>query len=46
MVNFSIMLLLSRMVPFSFWSVQENKKLAINEEFNKQISEICQLIKT
>lgn len=39
------MLLLSRLVPFSFWSVQENKKQMINENFLKQITEIVQLIK-
>jgi hypothetical protein len=46
MVNFSIMLLLSRLVPFSFWSVQESKKATINAEFLSTVATITGLIKT
>lgn len=45
MVNFSIMLLLSRMVPFSFWSVQESKKATIDDDFLHTVSHILTLIK-
>jgi len=45
MVNFSIMLLLSRLVPFSFWSVQESKKEQINDDFLNQIAHITDLIR-
>lgn len=46
MVNFSIMLLLSRLVPFSFWSVQESKKATIDAEFLSTVATITSLIKT
>lgn len=45
MVNFSIMLLLSRLVPFSFWSVQESKKATIDDEFLQTVAKIISLIK-
>lgn len=45
MVNFSIMLLLSRLVPFSFWSVQESKQQLINDDFLKIIDQIVTLIR-
>jgi len=44
-VNFSIMLLLSRLVPFSFHSVQTSKQAHINDDFIEQIKLILDLIR-
>ena len=45
MTKFSIMLLLSRLVPYSFCGVQESKKDLINTDFRSHISHICDLIR-
>jgi glycopeptide antibiotics resistance protein len=45
MVNFSIMLLLSRLVPFSFYCVQDSKKFKIDDKFTNTIGQIMGLIR-
>ena len=45
MTKFSIMLLLSRLVPYSFCGVHESKKDLINQDFRSHISHICDLIR-
>jgi hypothetical protein len=45
MVNFSIMLLMSRLVPFSFFAIQDSKKYQIDDKFTATITQIITSVK-